>query len=45
MVITHIVLFKLKDGIDRRSRDVHEAERFAREVGSQVPELLSRRVG
>lgn len=44
-MITHIVLFKLKDGIDRRSPDVQEAEKFAREVGRQVPELLSWRVG
>ncbi|WP_340375299.1 Dabb family protein [Streptomyces sp. SS7] len=44
-MITHIVLFKLKDGVDRRAPSVLEAEKLAREVGRHVPELLSWRVG
>ncbi|GAU65722.1 hypothetical protein SSP35_02_00890 [Streptomyces sp. NBRC 110611] len=44
-MITHIVLFKLKDGIERNSPAVTEAEKFARAVGRHVPELLTWRVG
>lgn len=44
-VITHIALFKLKDGFDRCSPAVIEAEKFAREVGCKVPELLAWRTG
>lgn len=44
-MITHIVLFKLKDGIDRDTPQVAEAVEHAREVGRQVPELLDWRVG
>ncbi|WP_282794118.1 Dabb family protein [Streptomyces sp. CC224B] len=44
-MITHIVLFKLKDGIERSAPSVIEAEKFAREVGNKVPELVEWRVG
>ncbi|WP_433192167.1 Dabb family protein [Nocardia sp. CA-107356] len=44
-MITHIVLFKLKDGFDRDSPSVVDAEGLARAVGDHVPELLSWRVG
>ncbi|MBB4889570.1 hypothetical protein FHS38_005646 [Streptomyces netropsis] len=44
-MITHIALFKLKDGVERNSPSVIEAEKFAREVGRHVPELLTWRVG
>ncbi|NGN63419.1 Dabb family protein [Streptomyces sp. A7024] len=44
-MITHIVLFKLKNGIERSAPDVVEAEKFARAVGSNVPELIDWRVG
>ncbi|ANP50043.1 hypothetical protein J2Z21_001271 [Streptomyces griseochromogenes] len=44
-MITHIALFKLKDGIERSSPSVVEAEKFARAVGSHVPELVDWRVG
>lgn len=44
-MITHIVLFKLKDGVDRRAPSVLAAEKSAKEVGLHVPELLSWRVG
>ncbi|MFI2187669.1 Dabb family protein [Streptomyces sioyaensis] len=44
-VITHIAFFKLKDGVERTSPSVAEAEKFAREVGRNVPELLTWRVG
>ncbi|NIL60071.1 Dabb family protein [Salinispora arenicola] len=37
-MITHIVLFKLKDGIDRDARQVTEAVELAREVGRNVPD-------
>lgn len=45
MVITHIVLFKLKEGFQRNSPPVIEAEKHARAVGRHVPELLTWRVG
>lgn len=44
-MITHIVLFKLKDGFERCTPCVVEAEGLARAVGSHVPELLDWRVG
>ncbi|MFJ4467379.1 Dabb family protein [Streptomyces sp. NPDC089424] len=44
-MITHIVLFKLKDGIERSAPSVTEAEELARGVGDNVPELLDWRVG
>ncbi|MCQ8835993.1 Dabb family protein [Streptomyces antimycoticus] len=44
-MITHIVLFKLKDGFERTSPSVIEAEKFARDVRRHVPELLTWRVG
>ncbi|WP_327713884.1 Dabb family protein (plasmid) [Streptomyces sp. NBC_00464] len=44
-MITHIVLFKLKDGIERSAPSVVEAVEFARGVGSNVPELVDWRVG
>ncbi|MFE1797189.1 Dabb family protein [Streptomyces sp. NPDC059517] len=44
-MITHIVLFKLKDGIERSAPSVAEAEKFARAVGDHVPELAEWRVG
>ncbi|MCH0564860.1 MULTISPECIES: Dabb family protein [unclassified Streptomyces] len=44
-MITHIALFRLKDGIGRTSPSVVEAEKFARDVGRHVPELLAWRVG
>lgn len=44
-MITHIVLFKLRDGIERSAPDVIEAEKLARAVGSHVPELVDWRVG
>ncbi|MGW1146430.1 Dabb family protein [Streptomyces sp. NPDC002454] len=44
-MITHIALFKLKDGIDRTSPSVAEAEEYALEVGRRVPELLSWHAG
>lgn len=44
-MITHIVLFKLKAGIERTSPSVVEAERLAEAVGGHVPELHTWRVG
>ncbi|ABP53511.1 Dabb family protein [Salinispora tropica] len=44
-MITHIVLFKLKDGVDRDARQVTEAVELAREVGRHVPELVDWRTG
>lgn len=44
-MITHIVLFKLKDGFERGTPSVVEAERLARAVGRHVPELIEWRVG
>ncbi|NUR05143.1 MAG: Dabb family protein [Streptomyces sp.] len=44
-MITHIALFKLKDGIERSAPSVVEAEKFARGVGSHVPELADWRAG
>lgn len=44
-MITHIALFKLKDGFERSSPAVKEAEKFARDVGRHVPELLTWRTG
>lgn len=44
-VITHIVLFKLKDGFERTAPSVVEAEKFAMAVGDHVPELLGWRAG
>ncbi|WP_274919509.1 Dabb family protein [Streptomyces sp. WZ-12] len=44
-MITHIALFKLKDGFERTSPSVVEAEKFAKQVGRNVPELLTWRVG
>jgi hypothetical protein len=44
-VITHIVLFKLKDGLARDAPTVIEAEGLSRAVGDHVPELISWRVG
>ncbi|MGA4844523.1 Dabb family protein [Streptomyces sp. G45] len=44
-MITHIALFKLKDGIERSDPAVIEAEKFARQVGEHVPELVEWRVG
>lgn len=44
-MITHIALFKLKDGYDRGEPSVVEAEKYARDVGRHVPELLAWRVG
>lgn len=44
-MITHIALFKLKDGFERCSPEVIEAEKFARDVGNNVPELLTWRTG
>ena len=44
-MITHIVLFKLKDGVERSAPSVAEAEEFARAVGDNVPELVDWRVG
>lgn len=44
-MITHIALFKLKDGVERSSPSVVEAEKFAKDVGRNVPELLAWRVG
>ncbi|MGW7362767.1 Dabb family protein [Streptomyces sp. NPDC054841] len=44
-MITHIALFKLKNGVERTSSSVVEAEKFARGVGHNVPELLTWRVG
>lgn len=44
-MITHIVLFKLKDGFDRTTPSVVEAESLARAVGDRVPELASWHVG
>ncbi|MFE2724105.1 Dabb family protein [Kitasatospora sp. NPDC059327] len=44
-MITHIALFKLKDGFERNSPSVIEAEKFAKAVGRNVPELLTWRVG
>ncbi|MFI1167617.1 Dabb family protein [Streptomyces sp. NPDC020801] len=44
-MITHIALFKLKDGFERCSPEVIEAEKLARNVGHNVPELLTWRTG
>ncbi|QFR03003.1 Dabb family protein [Streptomyces phaeolivaceus] len=44
-MITHIVLFKLKDGLARNAPSVIDAEKSAKAVGGQVPELLTWRVG
>lgn len=44
-MITHIVLFKLRDGLERGAPSVVEAEMFAKAVGHHVPELLEWRVG
>ncbi|USX56281.1 Dabb family protein [Lentzea sp. HUAS12] len=44
-MITHIVLFKLKDGVTRNAELVAEAEARARAVGHHVPELLGWRAG
>lgn len=44
-MITHIVLFKLKDGVERSAPAVAEAEKYARSVGDNVPELTDWRVG
>jgi hypothetical protein len=44
-MITHIVLFKLNDGLQRGAPPVVEAEMFAKAVGHHVPELLEWRVG
>ncbi|MFI6644608.1 Dabb family protein [Streptomyces sp. NPDC050504] len=44
-MITHIVLFKLKEGVRRADPAVVEAEKYARSVGDNVPELADWRVG
>ncbi|HEY8983152.1 MAG TPA: Dabb family protein [Streptomyces sp.] len=44
-MITHIALFKLKGGFERRTPAVIEAEKFAIDVGRKVPELLAWRTG
>ncbi|WP_326654938.1 MULTISPECIES: Dabb family protein [unclassified Streptomyces] len=44
-MITHIALFKLKDGFERCSPAVVEAEKSAKDVCRNVPELLTWRTG